>query len=399
MESSNQGKHAIVFGASGITGWAFVNEMLNDYPKPGIWSRVTALTNRPLSHEASMWPADDRLQIVSGIDVLEQEQAEINAGLQSKVQDVNTVTHVYYFAYKMSVDQKQEVQDAVTMLSHSITAIDTLSTKLEFVVLQLGTKMYGVDPYSRFTQYMMPPFHESLTQIPEPHSSPLFYHHQIDWLSTYSHSKPWTWCETRPDAIIGFHPVPNFYSLPTPLAIYLSLYADIHGQGAECPFPGTPKSYIALNNDSSAEIIARGSIHLSLHAEKCGNGQGYNISDSNTPQNWANKWPLICDYFSLKGTPPTSSNSDSQQPPLRDFIAQHETRWKEIESTNGLRTGFALNDKNTGHNVGGISLSVFEKDRNLSLDKLRGVGFVEERSVMQSWGSTFDWLRKAKIIP
>ncbi len=108
-----------------------------------------------------MWPADDQLQIVSAINVLENEQADINSLLQREFRDINTVTHVYFMgtstilrtpipreysnltstAYKASLDPRQEVHDAVTMLSNSITAIDTLSPKLEFVVLQLGTKV------------------------------------------------------------------------------------------------------------------------------------------------------------------------------------------------------------------------------------------------------------------
>lgn len=31
------GKRAIVFGASGVTGWSFVNEILHDYPEKGVW--------------------------------------------------------------------------------------------------------------------------------------------------------------------------------------------------------------------------------------------------------------------------------------------------------------------------------------------------------------------------
>ncbi|KAI9766950.1 MAG: hypothetical protein M1835_007119 [Candelina submexicana] len=397
MGSRNQGKHAIVFGASGISGWAFVNELLHDYPEPGVWSRVTALTNRPLTREEAMWPADDRLQIVSGINVLEHKQADINAALQREVKEVNTVTHIYYFAYKANMDPKQEVQDAVTMLSHSITAIDTISPALEFVVLQLGTKMYGVILPEK-PSYMTLPFEESLPRIPEPHASNLFYHHQIDWLAAYSQSKSWTWCETRPDVIVGFHPVPNYYSLPTALAIYLSLYAEVYGQGAECPFPGTPKSYIAKSNDSSADIIARGTIYLSLRAETCGSGQGFNIADSSTPQNWSSKWPQICAYFSLRGTPP-SSNPTSKPLPIRDFIASHADRWRQLEKEKGLRTGFAFQDDSGGRNMGGISMSVFESDRDLSLEKIRGVGFEEERGVMESWGKTFDRMREGRIIP
>jgi hypothetical protein len=89
-------KTALVFGASGVSGWSFVNEMLNDYPDKGLWAKVHALTNRPLTQEASAWPADPRLNIVSGIDLLAGTQEELEDTIRSKVTGIEKVTHVYY---------------------------------------------------------------------------------------------------------------------------------------------------------------------------------------------------------------------------------------------------------------------------------------------------------------
>lgn len=90
------GKRALIFGASGVTGWSFVNEVLHDYPKKGVWDGVVAMTNRPLKQEDSLWPADPRLQIVSGIDLLRGSQEELETSLKEKVKDMDKVTHVYY---------------------------------------------------------------------------------------------------------------------------------------------------------------------------------------------------------------------------------------------------------------------------------------------------------------
>ena len=89
-------KTALIFGASGVSGWSFVNEMLNDYPKEGVWVKVHALTNRPLTQEASAWPADPRLNIVSGIDLLAGSQDDLEKAIRTKVTGVEKVTHVYY---------------------------------------------------------------------------------------------------------------------------------------------------------------------------------------------------------------------------------------------------------------------------------------------------------------
>lgn len=90
------GKSALIFGASGVTGWAFVNEILNDYPRKGVWKKVHALTNRPLSQEASFWPDDPRLNIVSGIDLLRGSQEDLEKEMQAKIDGIEEVTHIYY---------------------------------------------------------------------------------------------------------------------------------------------------------------------------------------------------------------------------------------------------------------------------------------------------------------
>lgn len=92
----SDGKVALVFGASGISGWAFVNQCLEDYPRKGIWNGVVALTNRPLSREQSSWPDDDRLNIVSGIDLLEGSQQDVEGKIAASVPKLNQITHVIY---------------------------------------------------------------------------------------------------------------------------------------------------------------------------------------------------------------------------------------------------------------------------------------------------------------
>lgn len=90
------GKSALIFGASGVSGWAFVNEILNDYPQKGVWDRVHALTNRKLAPEYTLWPKDPRLHLVSGVDLLVGTQDDLEAAIRSQISDIDQVTHVYY---------------------------------------------------------------------------------------------------------------------------------------------------------------------------------------------------------------------------------------------------------------------------------------------------------------
>ncbi|KAK3092158.1 hypothetical protein LTR53_019737, partial [Teratosphaeriaceae sp. CCFEE 6253] len=126
----------------------------------------------------------------------------------------------------------------------------------------------------------------------------------LDWIAQYAKDKKWSWCDTRPDIILGFVPNQNFYSLATVVGIFLALYARVEGQGASCPFPGTSKSWEALSNDSSSDMIARQTLHLSLHLPEEQKGEGFNVADAKTPETWERKWPQLCAYFGLKGTGP-----------------------------------------------------------------------------------------------
>lgn len=133
--------HALVFGASGITGWAIVNAILNNYPSPDTFDRVTALTNRPLPPDVAQWPASDKLQVGSGLDLLRGDQAALEREMKQRVRGIETVTHVYFFAYVMDMNAEKEIQINVDLLRRAVTAVESLSPQLKFVVLPTGTKV------------------------------------------------------------------------------------------------------------------------------------------------------------------------------------------------------------------------------------------------------------------
>jgi hypothetical protein len=92
------GKLTFGTGASGITGWAIVNQILKGYPTPDTFASVTALANRPLSADVAQWPDSPKLQIVSGIDLLTSKgQDGLEAEMKEKIKNVGTITHVYFF--------------------------------------------------------------------------------------------------------------------------------------------------------------------------------------------------------------------------------------------------------------------------------------------------------------
>lgn len=87
--------HAVVFGASGINGWALVKELLAGYPTGHTFGKVTAILNRPLSSQDSAWPQSERLQVISGVD-LTAVGADLGNTLAENIDGADTISHVYY---------------------------------------------------------------------------------------------------------------------------------------------------------------------------------------------------------------------------------------------------------------------------------------------------------------
>lgn len=86
---------ALVFGASGISGWAVTKNLLN-YPTATTFSRIIGLTHRPMDLENSQLPTDDpRLEIYSGVN-LRSDLSSVIDQLKATVPRLDEVTHVYY---------------------------------------------------------------------------------------------------------------------------------------------------------------------------------------------------------------------------------------------------------------------------------------------------------------
>ncbi|EJD42574.1 hypothetical protein AURDEDRAFT_115013 [Auricularia subglabra TFB-10046 SS5] len=371
------GHHALVSGASGLAGWAVVDELLANYPATGTFERVTALVNRPLRLEDSFWPASSperpRLSLVDGVNLLEGSEAEFADFLKQHVPNVASVTHVYYFAYKQEDIWEVEVRANTTMLERVVSALELLAPGLQFIAFPSGTRGYGIYVPGGLHKA---PLVESMDPLPEPYRSQVFYFAFQELLRKASSGKSWTWAELRPDAIIGFTPHGSTYNLTAHWAAYLSAYARVEGRGASVAFPGTVACYDAQSNDASAAILARTAIWASLHPGRTG-GETYNVADSAAPMTMRTRWPALAAYFGLVGAPPDPA---ATRPGA--YVKMH--------------AGRAENWKGEFLDTVGDYLS---SNRQLSLDKLRSAGFDEERDPIKSWHMAFDRFSAASIIP
>ena len=98
----SQDRHAVVFGCSGINGWGLVNQLLSGYPSTQSFSKITAIANRPFTADEARWPRDDRLQIITGVDLLTRNDDALVTTLTEKVPSAESVSHVYYAGNHLS---------------------------------------------------------------------------------------------------------------------------------------------------------------------------------------------------------------------------------------------------------------------------------------------------------
>ncbi|KAJ5543896.1 hypothetical protein N7494_005175 [Penicillium frequentans] len=384
--------HAVVFGCSGINGWALVNQLLSGYPSPNTFSKITAVANRLFTYEEAKWPRDDRLQIISGVDLLGGDDTTLQKILSQKVLSVETISHVYYAAYRASDDAAEECRLNKEMLRAAVQSLETLSSRLAFVVLITGTKAYGVYLLDKFPFRGQVPLKEDLPRVPAEYAKDLFYYHEVDLLHELSAGKPWSWCEVRPDVIVGVAPFGNANCMAQTMGIYLGLYRALEGAGARVAFPGNDTTWRLLSTDSNQDIIARFCIFSSLQSREKVHMRAFNIADSATPVSWSERWPILAAYFGLEGVGPDDANLHPTE-----YIDQH---WHELQALchqRGLREDIIYKSMhNTGSRMGSLRLMDF--DRPFNLGRARSIGFEEVITTKESWYIAFDRVRDTKIM-
>lgn len=177
-----------------------------------------------------------------------------------------------------------------------------------------------------------------------------------------------------------------------PMALFLSLYRYVNGPGATVTFFGTEKNFRHTYTASSQDIIARSEIFLSIEKPDEAHGEAFNTADTATPGPWSYKWPKICEYFGLQGGGPGNKPWNDADKFWNDHQEDYERMCKEYglqkrdipEATwIFMRAGFTM----------------LERNREMSLDKIRSLGFKEEYPVGHGYFRVFDHLVSENIVP
>ncbi|KAF5502419.1 Short chain dehydrogenase sirR [Colletotrichum aenigma] len=320
------GNVALVFGASGISGWALMRECLN-YPSTKVFMRVIGLCKRPLAKEIARLPEDPRLEMHTGLDLTNTELALRRLAV---IADVAAVTHVYFVTYTGHGTTPENLVDVNSVIvDNALKAVNVLCPNISFVSLQTGGKGYGMVRHG----WPPAPWKETLPRMLEPYASKIFYYTQHDVVARHAAASSWEWLEIRPSFLPGFVPQFNAMNVAQSLGLYLSFYRSAKGDRAICPFPGSQESWVALHTDSFKDVVARFHIHVSLHPEGT-NGRALSVGDGE-PVSWQMKWPLVCNYFGLEGVGPQERATD-QAYGIEWLMAQKDS-WPVWVAAHGLQ--------------------------------------------------------------
>ncbi|KPM39743.1 hypothetical protein AK830_g6809 [Neonectria ditissima] len=379
--------HALVFGATGLVGWAVVDQLLASSAAP--FASVTAVSNRPVTAADARWPSSAAgLRLVSGVDLRDDALAD---QLRREVDDIVRVTHVFYFVFAPhNDDHLQECRLNCDMMRRVAGALNTLAPRLKSFVYSGGTRGYGIyAPDGTFTA----PLKESMADnLPADYAKTVAYPWFRSILTEASAGRAWSWSEVCPDVVVGFSPIGSNFSLALHWAQYLSLYARNHGapgkSGIEVPFPGNEQAYRALFTPVSSRTLGRIAIHAALNPDACG-GKIINMVDRAEPSTFAQLWPAIADWFGLVGVGP----ADDAGAAPGVYVEEHKHLFGDEGRPKAVEAGVGAGHKQLDSVGWWLTF-----DRQLSADRLRGLGFVEERSPAEGWLEAFEKLRAAGII-
>ncbi|KAK7421634.1 hypothetical protein QQX98_002101 [Neonectria punicea] len=380
--------HALVFGATGLLGWAVVDQLLAHSPP---FASVTAVSNRPVAASDARWPPSSSLRLVSGVDLRDDALAD---QLRREVDDIARVTHVFYFVFSPhNDDHLQECQLNCDMMRRVAGALNTLAPGLKSFVYPGGTRGYGIYvPNGTFTA----PLEETMADdLPADYAKTVAYPWFRSILTEASAGRGWSWSEVCPDVVVGFSPIGSHFSLALHWAQYLSLYAHNHGitgsqkSKVEVPFPGSEQAYRALFTPVSSRTLGRIAAHAALNPDSCG-GKIINMLDRAEPTTFGEVWPAIAGWFGLVGVGPSADKAGAAP---GEYVEEHKHIFGEEDRPKALSAGVGAGHKQLDSVGWWLTF-----DRQLSADRLRRLGFVEERPPAEGWLEAFEKFRAAGII-
>ncbi|QXG76234.1 SDR family oxidoreductase [Modestobacter sp. L9-4] len=290
--------HALVVGASGITGTALVDRLT-----AGGW-QVSGLSRSPVPGS----PA----QHVSA-DLRSPES------LTAALGDLRP-THVFFAAWSRQATEAENIVVNRAMVADLLAALAP-GRSVRHVALVTGLKHY-LGPFEAYAQGEMPdtPFTEDAERLPVPN----FYYDQEDALFEAAAAGGFTWSVHRSHTVIG-HAVGNAMNMGLTLAAQAAI---CRADGRPFVFPGSQTQWNGLVDMTDAGLLAD---HMVWAATSpAGADEAFNVVNGDVFR-WRTMWPRLAAALGVEPEGPTQTPQ-----PLEQQMAGAEPVWAQVVAEHGL---------------------------------------------------------------
>ncbi|EAR51830.1 hypothetical protein OG2516_16054 [Oceanicola granulosus HTCC2516] len=350
------GRHALVVGASGLSG----SHATAALAAAG-W-RVTGLSR------SGRGPGAHR---TIALDLGRPEAAEASRGEFEDVQDLVICT------WSMQASEAENVRVNRAMLETLFVALE--DAPLRHVSLVTGLKHYlgPFESYGSGRPYS--PFLETQPRLPGDN----FYYAQEDVVFAEAERRGIPWNVHRPHSMIGYA-LGNAMNVAVTLAVYASICKET---GRPFVFPGSQAQYEAVADVTDARILAR-QIVWALQTPEAAN-LPLNVANGDVFR-WYWLWARLAEYFDLEPAPYPGAPT-----PLQAQMADAEPIWEDIVARHGLQptrlheiASFWHSDADLGREIECIT----------DMKNSRVRGFTAYQDTLSSFTDVFDRLRAERVI-
>ncbi len=360
IEPSTDRPRALVVGASGITGSALVEHLLD------LGWEVSALSRRPLARDGVRTVAADLRDPDSLGTALADERP----------------THVFFTAWQRQETEAENIRVNGGMVRDLLAAL--AHAPLEHVALVTGLKHY-LGPFEAYAAGEMPdtPFHEEEPRL----DTANFYYAQEDELFAAAARQGFTWSVHRSHTVIG-HAVGNAMNMGLTIAVQATLAKEL---GLDFVFPGSEAQWNGLTDMTDAGILAEHMVWASSTPE--GADEAFNIVNGDVFR-WRWMWPRLADHLGVD--PARVVGYEGTVRPLEEQMAPYESEWAGIADRHGLAERDIARLASWWHTDADLGRAM---EVVTDMGKSRDAGFTAFRRTERAFAELFDRYRAERLIP
>ncbi len=352
-------QQALVVGATGITGSALIDQLLDRG-----W-QVSGLARRPDALRAG----------VTGIAADLQDAQATRAALAGVAP-----THVFITTWARQANEAENIRVNGAMVRNLLDALQP-ARSVQHVALVTGLKHY-LGPFEAYAQGALPqtPFREEQGRLDVDN----FYYAQEDEVFAAAKRDGFHWSVHRPHTVIGAA-VGNAMNMGTTLAVYASL---CKASGRPFYFPGSAAQWNGLTDMTDARQLARQLIWATQTPGAF--DQAFNIVNGDVFR-WSWMWQRLAQWFELEAAPFTG-----EVRPLEQQMADDAPQWAALAAAHGLVEPDITRLVSPWHTDADLGRPL---EVMTDMSKSRRMGFLDYQPSDDAFFDLFTRLRVERLIP